>query len=285
MNKKGRGRGKSQGKKYKPFKERQIDKQKKNVSDPTTDQIGEQSPLVHSSNTDQVVNISQQTVPQQQDNIIKEIKDVWGRGSWFTLILLLLCAISTILIFNIVLPITILTIIISLSFAAFLTIISTFFNQHRFHYRYLIMNESVSRFISVLASSLLTKIIKFGENSYVQTNLILPCAFFFLLAIVFYALSVIFTNGFKEYLHERHTCNQKTKEYEGKPVLETEGINQKLCANTEDSAWIELKKSLDSKTNRNIQLFLGFYFFTILLLVYLQYYANSIPPLILPSTQ
>jgi hypothetical protein len=284
MSKRGNTRGKRQGKKRKFDTKTQIIQTESNLPDNISHSLAGTADA-------QSQNISEANILRQQETIFappnssvfSDVRDFFGRITWHSISLFALCLIGTIVVYFATPPIVVFTLISSLTFAGFLTFISTFLNQQRFHYRFLLMNESVSRFVAVLASFLLARIIKFGEISdSIQIIIIFPFVVFFILAIFFYSVSVALTNKLKEYLSDgqRHTCVQKTKDYNGVAVPQTEGIYHKLCARLEDENWSEFRKDLDSITNKNIQVFLIFYFIIILLLIYIQY---SVAPVRIPN--
>ena len=66
------------------------------------------------------------------------------------------------------------TIVISMIFAGLLLVPASFIRQSRFHYRYLLLNESASRFIAVLGSFLLGAL-SLGRSS-CKPRLLFLCA-------------------------------------------------------------------------------------------------------------
>ena len=206
-----------------------------------------------------------------------EFKEFFRRIEWFTIILIICCLLGLIGVYLFVGFTLFLTIFVGLAFAGILSVINALFNQTRFHYKFLLLNESVSRFLSVLASFLLGRIITTSGKESIEVSNIFWI--YFLASGIIFCISVLLTNKLKNNFSDerKHECIEKTTIYISEVPMD-EGFNQKVCDNIYDEAWFRLRKELDLTTNHNLQLFLGFLLGTCVLLIAINIAGTPVVP-------
>lgn len=240
--------------------------------------------LVDNSAHTGISDITEKVNNQVSKNYLPAIKDFLDRTYWFSIFLFVFCVLGILVMMILSLSSYLFAIICSFVFAGVMTLVNTFINQRRFHYRYLILNEGSTRFISVLGSFLLGKILRLGESTSVTFETIFTFFSFFFFSAVMYCVSAYYTNKLKNCLgdSDRHICEQDTIVYSERPIPLEEGFGQKKCGNTDTPAWFKFRRELDKITNRNLQFFLGFLALTIIMFVIFRLIEIRVLPAMLP---
>lgn len=206
-----------------------------------------------------------------------EFSSIWKRTRFYTVFLGILAFSAVIFLYVFIDVNLFLVVLFGLIFAGMLSFINSFFNQSRYHYKFLILNESASRFISVLGSILIGRIIAFEGQ--LQINNILWISFIAIVAA--FVISVFLTNEIKSVLSSsKHICEAKMSDvFDGVPV--EAGFKQKECGNTDNEQWLAIKEDFDKFTNWNISLFFLFLIFVsfILIFITIKPFIQKIPEL------